>query len=148
MLPRTRQVLAVLADELNDHILEQCAQQPRSEPELVISADSTRNTVHTRLQTLQAHGLLVGDLQRDGSPGRAVRRFMPLSACDVDAFERAADAFVLALVDALGEDQRAAISERRKRDLQLSGREPPSSDGVPQVHSEDDAGPVDDERSP
>src|SRR5436190_17958158 len=105
MLLRTRQVLAVLADELNDHILEQCAQQPRSEPELVISAESTRNTVHTRLETLQAHGLLVGVLQRDGSRGRPVRRFMPLSAQDVDAFERAADAFVLALVDALGEDQ-------------------------------------------
>lgn len=137
-------MLAVLADELNDHILEQCAHRPRSEPELVISTESTRNTVHTRLETLQAYGLLVGVLQRGGSRGRPVRRFTPLCAHDVDTFERAADAFVLALVDALCEDQRAAISERRKRDLQLSDQEAPSGDGGQRAHAEGDTGRVDD----
>lgn len=127
MNSKTRQVLALLADDLTDHILERCAQQPRSEAELVKSSSSGRRTVSDRALLLEAHGLLVRELRRDGAVGRPGKRWEPGAQREVAALERTADAFVLALRQAQVDDQQAAIDARRAEDVQLSEPESPAA---------------------
>lgn len=117
---KTRQVLALLTEDLAAHILEQCARQPRSKGDLVTSSGSALKTVDTKLRLLEAHGLLAREINHDATAGRPPTRWQPLLDRDLAAFERAADAFVLALIQAQLDDQQDAIDERRARDMQLS----------------------------
>lgn len=117
---RTRQVLALLTEDLSAHILEQCAQQPRSKDDLVRSSGSARQTIDAKLQLLEAHGLLAREINRDVARGRPPTRWQPLLESDLAAFERAADAFVLALIQAQLDSQQDGIDARRARDMQLS----------------------------
>jgi predicted ArsR family transcriptional regulator len=108
------------ADDLNDHILARCALQPRSEAELTKSSGAARRTVAGRVEQLEARGLLVRRTNRAGTVGRPLITWEPLAAQEVGAFERASDAFVLELLEAQVEDQRAAIDARRAQDVQLT----------------------------
>jgi predicted ArsR family transcriptional regulator len=117
---KTRQVLALLTEDLAAHILEQCAQQPCSKDDLVTSSGSARKTIDTKLRLLEAHGLLAREINHDATAGRPPTRWQPRLDRDLTAFERAADAFVLALIQAQLDEHRDGIDARRARDMQLS----------------------------
>jgi predicted ArsR family transcriptional regulator len=120
MHAKTRLVLALLADDLTDRILVECRAGPRTEAELVSSTGAARNTVASRIAVLEARALLDRVVSRDGTKGRPVVRWTPASEEALATFEGTADAFVLALLDAQVEEQRAAIDARRGRDLRLT----------------------------
>lgn len=128
---KTRQVLALLTEDLAVHILEQCAQQPRSKDELVTSSGSALKTIDTKLRLLEAHGLLAREINHDATAGRPPSRWQPLLDRDLAAFERAADAFVLALIQAQLDEHQDGIDARRARDMQLSTPETPEHDDDP-----------------
>ena len=128
MTPETRQVLAVLTDDLAAHILRRCGQRPRSRDELVKSSSAGRATVETKLKLLVSHGLLERELDRDAERGRPPARWQRLRQHDVAAFERTADAFVHALLHGRADDQKAAIAARRAEDMQLSASDAPDRD--------------------
>jgi predicted ArsR family transcriptional regulator len=125
---KTRQVLALLSDDLAAHILEQCARKPRSQDDLVKSSGSARKTIDHKLELLEAYGLLAREINRDVVRGRPPTRWQPLLETDLAAFERTADAFVLALLQAQLDDHQDGIDARRVRDLQLSADGPEHND--------------------
>jgi len=121
-------VLALLTDDVAAHILRRCGQQPRSRDELVKSSSASRPTVETKLRLLESHGLLERELDRDAEQGRPPAKWQRLRHDDVAAFERAADAFVLALLQGRVDDQKAAIAVRRAEDMQFSASDAPDRD--------------------
>jgi predicted ArsR family transcriptional regulator len=124
MTSRTRQVLTLIADDLTGHILERCTHQPCSERDLVSSSRAARATVAHRVEMLEMLGLLVRQTPRNGLTGRPNTRWLSAAKQILAEFERAADAFVLALLQGQVQDQEAAIRTRRTHDVQLSTPEP------------------------
>ena len=121
-------MLALLTDDVAADILRRCGQQPRSRDELVKSSSASRPTVETKLGLLESHGLLERELDRAAEQGRPPARWRRLRHDDVAAFERAADAFVLALLQSRVDDQKAAIAVRRAEDMRLSASDAPDRD--------------------
>jgi predicted ArsR family transcriptional regulator len=138
MTARTRLALTLLADELTGHVLEHCAHESRSERDLVSSSRAARATVAQRIELLEMLGLLVRQTPHAGSMGRPTTRWLSARKGIVAEFERAADAFVLALLEAQVEDQEAAIRSRRAHDMQLSTPDT-SSDASPPTRRQADA---------
>ena len=89
------------------------------------SSSAGRATVETKLKLLESHGLLQREPDRDAERGRPPARWQRLRQHDVAAFERTADAFVLALLQGRADDQKAAIAARRAEDMQLSASDAP-----------------------
>lgn len=129
----TRQVLALLTEDLAAHILEQCAQQPCSKHDLVTSSGAALKTIDTKLRLLEAHGLLTREINHDATAGRPPTRWQPRLDRDLAAFERAADAFVLALIQAQLDEHQHGIDSRRARDMQLSTPDTADHDDVPRA---------------
>jgi predicted ArsR family transcriptional regulator len=143
MTAKTRQVLTLLAADLTGHILERCVHEPRSERDLVSSSRAARSTVAHRIEMLELLGLLARQTPHDGAVGRPNTRWEPAAKQILAEFERAADAFVLALLEAQVEDQEAAIRARRAHDVQLSTPEPSGEASPPEPQQYDADGRAD-----
>jgi predicted ArsR family transcriptional regulator len=117
VLPRTRRTLLLLGDDLVADILNLCVDAARSEGEIVKATGAARQTIQSRLTELEARGLLVRKTQRSGKAGRPQTVWSQLAREELAAFGRAADGFVLALIQAQERDQSQGIAEQREQDL-------------------------------
>jgi predicted ArsR family transcriptional regulator len=122
MLPRTRQVLSLLGDELNAQLLEACAGGSRTEAELRELTGASHATLATRLQLLEARGLLRRSQTR-GPRGRPATAWGALAREQLARFSQTADQLVLDLLEAQVDDHEEGIRARTRRDVRLASGE-------------------------
>src|SRR4051794_25519027 len=94
MLTRTRQVLALIADELNSALLEACAGRTCTEADLRELTGASHTTLASRLHLLEARGLLRRTEVR-GPRGRPAAAWTALVAEELAQLAQVADQFVL-----------------------------------------------------
>jgi predicted ArsR family transcriptional regulator len=114
---RTRKLLALVAEDVTAEILSVCRESPQTEQDLTERIGAARATIAGRVQLLEAHGLLSLRVERTGNAGRPRTLIESRAARDIDALERAAEAFALTLVERLAAEQREVIETRRRSDV-------------------------------
>ena len=103
--------MTILGEDLVDEILSACRAGPRSEQELIKLTGASRPTVAAKIVLLDAHGLLGRALKRTGGTGRPPIRWTARATDAVDDLEKAADAFVLELLEGQAAEFRAATTD-------------------------------------
>jgi predicted ArsR family transcriptional regulator len=106
---RTRQFLGLLAEDLANEILESCRAAPRSELELVKLTGISRATVSAKVAVLEARGFLERRTERTGAAGRPATRWVGRATKELDALAKAADTFVLNVLEGMASDHRAEM---------------------------------------
>jgi DNA-binding HxlR family transcriptional regulator len=124
MLGRTRQVLSLLGDELNGQLLEACSDGNWSESELRDLTGASHATLTTRLQLLEARGLLHRSEAR-GPRGRPATTWTALGHDQLLRFGQTADQFVLDLLQAQVTDQEDGIHARARAGVRRVSEDAP-----------------------
>jgi predicted ArsR family transcriptional regulator len=93
MNPQTRQLVALLADDLSGRLIGALRREPRSVPQLVRDTGASQKTLAHVLELLQAHGIAEHQQAEPGAPGRPSRVWRLVADHELGAFERACDDF-------------------------------------------------------
>jgi predicted ArsR family transcriptional regulator len=112
---RTRKLLGLLAEDLTDAVLLRCRDCEASELELREASGASHATLASRLDLLEAHGLVrrrVGD----SAGGRRPSLWDVANDDVVQRFIGAADAFALELLQAMRADVEQTMRERPERE--------------------------------
>jgi predicted ArsR family transcriptional regulator len=97
MRTRTRQLLALLAEDKVDELLAILGSEPCSEPEIRGRLQVSHAFLAERLQLLQAFGAVGYELDPSSGRGRPPRRWHVETPRLLDAFATDAEAFAVAL---------------------------------------------------
>jgi predicted ArsR family transcriptional regulator len=112
-------VLAVLGDDLNVQLVEACAHESRTQAELRDLTGASHATLTTRLQILEARGLLRREQAR-GPRGRPATAWRGIAREQLTRFSKVADQFVLNLLQAQVQDQAESMDERARSNVRLA----------------------------
>jgi DNA-binding HxlR family transcriptional regulator len=119
MLPRTRQILAALGDELNAELLEACASASLTEAKLRDVTGASHATLSARLQLLEARGLVRRSEVR-GPRGRPAVAWTALGQQERARFGQIADQFVLNLLEAQVAEHEQSMRDRSRGAMRLA----------------------------
>jgi predicted ArsR family transcriptional regulator len=93
MKPLTRQLVALLADDVTGRLITALRDQPRTAPQLEKETGASQKTVAHILELLLAHGVVDSEQAASGTPGRPSRVWRLAAENELVAFDRACDEF-------------------------------------------------------
>jgi predicted ArsR family transcriptional regulator len=105
---QTRQLLAVLADDLTDELLVALSSGEMLETELQRAVSVSRQSIARRLKDLELWGAVVGENRRTPGRGRPTRAWR-LASPEVAGFLATADELLLRLLESRARRHRDAI---------------------------------------
>jgi len=128
MHPQTRKLLAFLADEETDCILEELRRGPRTAKELGELLPKARRTAARRLEELTDLELVESEISPRvaGKRGPRPRRFR-VKEPRVFRFSDSADAFALALAEARADRLRMHVENQRRKHIVVADPEKDSA---------------------
>jgi predicted ArsR family transcriptional regulator len=119
MLPRTRALLRLLADDATDELVTALRRSAMTETELRSSAGISHRAAFSRLERLEDWGLAHGERLASHGRGRPARQWNLTAADEMVRFCDRADAFALWLLEDQVRRQRQGVDEDRRQRLRL-----------------------------
>jgi predicted ArsR family transcriptional regulator len=105
---QTRQLLRILADDLTDDLLARLSEKALTETEIQGKVSGSRQTISRRLLELESLGIAMSEDHRSSGRGRPTRIWR-LASPEIVDFRRAADEFLLRLLEGQARRHRDAI---------------------------------------